>query len=84
MITAVDTNLLLDVLLPDPVHQNASLAKLHQAIQQGSLIINEVVAAELAAQFPSQPGMERFLKSVSISLFHRSPPDVKSTKRDEF
>lgn len=73
MITAVDTNILLDVLLPDPVHQAGSLAKLHQATQEGSLIVGEVVACELGAQFSDAGEMQRFLKSVGLSLVPLSP-----------
>ena len=72
MITAVDTNILLDVLLPDPSHQASSLARLHQAIQDGSLIVGDVVASELGAQFAGESDMERFLKSVNIGLFPMS------------
>lgn len=68
MITAVDTNILLDVLLPDPVHQAGSLAKLHQATQEGSLIVGEVVACELGAQFSDAGELQRFLKGVGLSL----------------
>lgn len=68
MITAVDTNILLDVLLPDPVHQAGSLAKLHQATQEGALILGEVVLCELGAQFGDVVEMQRFLKSVGLSL----------------
>lgn len=68
MITAVDTNILLDVLLPDPIYQAQSLDSLHQAIQQGSLLINDVVASELGAQFPSALDMENFLKEVGITI----------------
>lgn len=68
MITAVDTNILLDVLLPDPDHQAGSLSKLHQAIQEGSLIVCNVVASELGAQFPDSAELQRFLASVNIHL----------------
>ncbi len=48
MITAVDTNVLLDLLTDDPAHAEPSEALLAQAYQQGSLIICPVVYAELA------------------------------------
>lgn len=63
MITAVDTNVLLDVLLSDPSHQ---------AIQDGSLIVGDVLASELGAQFAATSDMERFLKSVNIGLISMS------------
>ena len=68
MITAVDTNILLDVLLPDPNHQASSLARLHQALQEGTLVVNDVVASELGAHFHEASEMTRFLKSVNITL----------------
>ena len=68
MITAVDTNILLDVLMPDPKFQASSLAKLHQATQEGCLVICDVVASELGAQFSTATEMDSFLKSVTISL----------------
>ena len=40
MITFVDTNILLDVFLPDPVHGESSSAALEKAFHEGSLIIN--------------------------------------------
>jgi predicted nucleic acid-binding protein len=72
VITSVDTNVLLDVLLPDPAHQASSLARLHLAVQQGPLIISDVVASELGSQFSEASEMELFLKSVSIALFPMS------------
>ncbi len=48
MVTAVDTSVLLDVLLNDPQHAPASIAALRQGSVQGSLILCEVVLAELA------------------------------------
>ena len=50
MITFVDTNILLDVFLPDPKFGNSSAEYLEKAINEGSLIIN----AELAPQFNTQ------------------------------
>jgi predicted nucleic acid-binding protein len=54
MITFVDTNILLDVFLPDPVYGERSSAALERAFHEGSLIVNEIVYAELAPQFHSQ------------------------------
>ena len=43
VISAIDTCILLDVLLPDPVHLAASKALLDKATGEGALIICEVV-----------------------------------------
>ena len=58
MITFVDTNILLDVLLPDPTYGERSANALEKAFNEGSLIINEIVYAELAPQFDSRASME--------------------------
>ena len=47
MVTAVDTSVLLDVLLNDPLHASASIAALHRAAAEGSLVIGETVLAEI-------------------------------------
>jgi hypothetical protein len=47
MVTAVDTSVLLDVLLNDPQHGVRSLAALRQAAAEGSLAICETTLAEI-------------------------------------
>ena len=47
MVTAADSSVLLDVLLNDPQHAQASLAALHRAAAEGSLVICDVVLAEI-------------------------------------
>lgn len=47
MVTAVDSSVLLDVLLEDPKHVRASKAALRQAHAEGSLIVSETVLAEI-------------------------------------
>jgi predicted nucleic acid-binding protein len=47
MVTAVDTSVLLDVLLNDPQHAPASIAALHRAAAEGSLAICDVALAEI-------------------------------------
>lgn len=51
MITAVDTNVLLDVLGDDPRHRAGSLAALRRCLAEGELVACEVVWAEIAAVF---------------------------------
>ena len=48
MVTAVDTSVLLDVLLNDPQYAPASMASLRRGSVEGSLILCEIVLAELA------------------------------------
>jgi predicted nucleic acid-binding protein len=68
MTTAVDTNVLLDILLPDPVYGEASLLALEIAYEQGALVICEVVYAELAPQFESRDRLDRILKQMEITV----------------
>ena len=79
MITAIDTNILADLLLPDPSHATASKALLDLVYQEGALIINEVVYAELASQFPSQDSLDEFLGRTSIRLEHSQPEALHAT-----
>jgi predicted nucleic acid-binding protein len=48
MPTAVDSSVLLDVLLADPQHAKSSEAALREAMAQGGLVVSEVVIAEVA------------------------------------
>jgi predicted nucleic acid-binding protein len=47
MISAVDTNILLDVLIPEARAMETSQQLLDASLRQGSLVIGEVVYAEL-------------------------------------
>lgn len=77
MITAVDTNVLLDILLPGAPHVSASKRLLDQALQQGALVVNEVVYAELASQFPDGAFLERFLGDTGIKLDGTGPQGLQ-------
>jgi predicted nucleic acid-binding protein len=52
VITAVDTNVLLDVFTADGVHGARSAAALARARQEGAIVACDVVWAETAAWFP--------------------------------
>lgn len=49
MITAVDSSVLLDVLLEDPAHRDGSLAALRAAHAAGALVVCPVVWSEVRA-----------------------------------
>ena len=66
MITAVDTSVLLDIFLPDPKFEEASAAALRLADAEGSLILCEIVYAELASQFPRRQTLDDALESLDI------------------
>jgi predicted nucleic acid-binding protein len=68
MITFVDTNILLDVFLPDPEFGDKSAEYLEKAFNEGSLIINEIVYAELAPQFNTQGLLDKTLSRLGIRI----------------
>ena len=54
MVTAVDTNVFLDIFLDDPQYRGASFAALTKAFSSGDVIVGEVVWAETGAAFPDE------------------------------
>lgn len=58
MITAVDTNIILDVLIPGDPFNQSSKTLLEKQFSKGKLIICEIVLGELAAQFPSESDLK--------------------------
>ena len=73
MITAVDTNILLDLLLPDEPHGEAAEGSLAQAVREGAVVICEPVYAELAHSFPNQGGLDAFLADTGVRLLPSLP-----------
>ncbi len=70
MITAIDTNILLDILIPDEKFFQRSKKIIDKYISKGQLIICEIVYAELASQFPSEKELKDFLSDTSIRLIY--------------
>ena len=68
MITAVDTNVLLDIFSADPTYGGQSKAVLRSAIAQGSLIACEVVWAEIASVFPSSSQAQEALTTLGVQF----------------
>lgn len=68
MITALDTNVLLDVLAPDPVFGPKSWQAMVEADGRGGLVICEVVYAELAPRFATQDSFDRMLDDLDIKV----------------
>lgn len=68
MITAVDTNVLLDVFTADPRFGLASRASLQRCSADGSLIACDVVWAELCASFRRSADAERALDQLGVSF----------------
>ena len=67
MVTAVDTSVLLDVLLDDPQHAPASIKALRQAAVEGSLILSDVVLAEVAPTL-APADIPRFLSDWNLTF----------------
>ncbi len=70
MITAVDTNIILDVLIPGEPFGESSKELLDRHLSKGKLILCEVVIAELAARFPSEEELASFLADTRMNLVY--------------
>ena len=68
MITAIDTNILLDILVPNDEFYERSAAALQESATAGSLAICDIVYAELCIHFPDQQGCDTFLSSNEIRV----------------
>ena len=68
MITAVDLNILLDVLTGDPRHGPASAQALRQAGAEGALIGSTVVWAEVVGAYSDPRGVTDRLDRLGIEL----------------
>lgn len=70
MITAVDTNILLDILIPDEDHFLNSKRLLDEYYGKGQLVICEIVYSELASQFLSDKELKTFFEDTGIRLIN--------------
>jgi len=70
MKTAVDTNIILDVLIPGEPFGESSKDLLDRHLSKGNLILCEVVFAELAARFTSERELASFLADTRMSLVY--------------
>jgi predicted nucleic acid-binding protein len=68
VITFVDTNVMLDVFLPDPDWGKKSQNALEKAYHEGSLIINEIIYAELTPQFNTKALLDSTLDKIGIRI----------------
>ena len=77
MITAVDSSVLLDVLIDDPDHGSGSLEALQKAGLQGRIVVCPVVWAELRAFFGTETEMETLIEAgVNFDPFDRGVADL--------
>lgn len=68
MITAIDTNILLDILVPNAEFYEVSADALQEAATAGSLAICDIVYAELCIHFRTQHECDAFLESNEIRV----------------
>jgi len=68
MITAIDTNILLDIFLPDKKFAPKSAKLLKLAYDEGALIICDIVYAELVPQFEERQRLDDTLRKINVSL----------------
>jgi predicted nucleic acid-binding protein len=68
MISAVDTNVLLDILRPDEEFFAGSRTVLEQSWAAGSLVICDLVYAELGVHFASRAECDLFLSELDIRV----------------
>ncbi len=68
MITAVDTNVLLDVFTNDPAFGQASAQALRSCLAEGALVACDVVWAETLSVFPSDSLFEHAMAQLQLSF----------------
>ena len=78
MITAVDTNVLLDVFLADPRFGSASGQCLREALRIGAIVACDAVWAETVAVFPTREDGEKTLRELGVRF---SPLNQESAAR---
>jgi len=76
VITAVDTNILLDILIPDPQYKDTSRSYLERGMKEGALIICELVYSELSALLPKKKDLDRFLEDIGVALKSSTPDSL--------
>jgi len=67
MITAVDTNVLLDVFAADPIHGPRSREALQAGQRAGRLVICEIVLSELSRYFSRLDALQDTLARIDIA-----------------
>jgi len=66
--TAIDSNVLIDVIGPATKHAALAVAALDGARARGALVISSVAAAEIASYFATAREMENILSEMSIRM----------------
>jgi predicted nucleic acid-binding protein len=68
MITAIDSNILIDVIGTSSRLTDPAIRALDQARQEGALIISPIVVAEIAGHFSSVTQEEKCLREMGLRL----------------
>jgi hypothetical protein len=68
MTTAVDTNIFLDILLPNEKFCDAGVRELEAAASGGSLVICDLVYAELCVNFATRKECDGFLEANGVRV----------------
>ena len=68
MITAVDTDVLLDILHGDELHGPESRELLKAAYDAGAVVVCDIVYAELVPAFDGRPLLDDTLRQINASL----------------
>lgn len=68
MITAIDTNILLDILVPNEDFYAASASALQNSATEGVLVISDIAYAELCIHFGTQRECDLFLDGTDIRV----------------
>ncbi len=74
MITAVDTNVLLDVFVPDERWGRQSADRLRSAYASGAVVVCEVVYAELVPAFGDRAELEEALAQLNVTISPLNSP----------
>jgi predicted nucleic acid-binding protein len=68
MISAIDSNVLLDILIPNEAFADATAAAIEDAAASGSLVVCDVVYAEICIQFTTQRECDHFFNGNEIRV----------------
>ena len=68
MITAIDSNILIDVIGTPSRFTDQAITALDQARQEGALIISPIVVAEIAGHFSTVTQQEKCLQEMGLRL----------------
>ncbi len=71
--TAIDTNVLLDILIPGAPDAQRSTGLFEACQAEGAVIISEVVFTELSSRFPGPGAFDNFLSEARVQLVRSDP-----------